>query len=138
MSETFKCCNCGFECEIINSESLDMGIAECERCHMKGLRRQNSDVSFVDAFRKVIAMVDPQANSVMSKDMPPESVIIWFHVILLSCIARTGSRVLKSGQSYICYYVFVVVLFLFSAVLSFSRRWRVCRPAFLMQSALSP
>ncbi len=69
MSETFKCCNCGFVCEIINSESLDMGIAECEKCGTKGLRRQN--VSFVDSFRKVITMIDPQANSSMSKDMPP-------------------------------------------------------------------
>lgn len=71
MSETFKCCNCGFECEIINSENLDIGIAECEKCGMKGLRQQNPNNSFADSFRAVIAMIDPQANSLMSKDMPP-------------------------------------------------------------------
>ena len=79
MSETgeiFKCCNCSFECVIVNSENLDMGIAECEKCGMKGLRRQTPDISFVDAFRKVIAMIDPQANSVMSKDMPPTLKIL--------------------------------------------------------------
>ncbi len=76
MSETFKCCNCGFVCEIINAESLDMGVAECESCGMKGLRRHNSPVSFVDSFRKVITMLDPQANSLMSKDMPPTVKIL--------------------------------------------------------------
>lgn len=76
MGETFKCCNCGFVCEIINSERLDMGIAECERCGMKGLRRQDPDTTFVESFRNVIAMVDPQANSLMSKDMPPSLKIL--------------------------------------------------------------
>lgn len=74
--EMFKCCNCGFVCEIINSKSLDMGIAECEKCGMKGLRRQNPNVSFVDSFREVITMFDPQANSLMSKDMPPSVKIL--------------------------------------------------------------
>lgn len=36
--KTFRCCNCGFQCEIIGSENLDMGIAECQECGMKGLR----------------------------------------------------------------------------------------------------
>ncbi len=76
MSKMFKCVNCGFECEIIDSENLDIGIAECEKCGMKGLRRQGRKVSFVAAFTKVIAMVDPQANSLMSKDMPPAAKIL--------------------------------------------------------------
>lgn len=32
--------------------------------------------AFVEAFRKVIATIDPQANSLMSKDMPPAVKIL--------------------------------------------------------------
>ena len=36
----YKCVNCGHEVEIINDEVLVIGIAECENCGIKGLRRK--------------------------------------------------------------------------------------------------
>ena len=40
--KAFECVNCGFECEIVNYENLDMGIAKCEKCGLKGLRQKTS------------------------------------------------------------------------------------------------
>ncbi|KKN77270.1 hypothetical protein LCGC14_0362480 [marine sediment metagenome] len=35
----WKCVNCEHEVEIVNADCLDMGIAECEKCGIKGLRK---------------------------------------------------------------------------------------------------
>ena len=48
MSEdAFKCANCGHEVEIIDSENLKLGIAECEQCGIKGLRKMSDTVQYM-------------------------------------------------------------------------------------------
>ncbi len=46
-SKLFKCLNCGFECTIVDSQNLEVGIAECQNCNTKGLRevKQGANMS---------------------------------------------------------------------------------------------
>jgi len=62
----FKCVNCGFECTIIDSQNLDVGIAECQNCNTKGLREVK--MGFADVFRRVIAIIDPYPNSKITQE----------------------------------------------------------------------